>query len=376
MAKKDYYEVLGVDRSASEADIKKAYRKLAKKYHPDMNKEEGAAEKFKEVNEAYEVLGDPKKRQQYDQFGHAAFEQGAGFNAGGFDAGDFSDIFSSFFGGGAGGGFSGFDFGGGARNSSNQPRKGQDRIMSMTISFMEAVKGTTKEVKVSYDEVCSACKGTGAENGTAFETCPTCNGSGYVMSQHQTPIGVVQSRNVCPDCHGTGKKIKTVCDKCGGKGYERKNVKLDVKIPAGINDGQHIRIQGKGERGVNGGPNGDLYIEIHVQNHTHFKRDGYDIGIEVPISSLDATLGTTIDVPTVYGDVSLKIPAGTQPGTKFRLKGKGIQTARATGDEYVLVNVEIPKKLSKEEKDLYEKIRSNDKHETPFEKFKHFFDKK
>lgn len=373
MSKRDYYEVLGVDKSASDNEIKRAFRKLAKKYHPDMNKDADAEEKFKEINEAYEVLGDPEKRAKYDQFGHSAFDPNGGFGgAGGFSEADINDIFGSFF----GGGFSGFGGGFGGRQRQNQPMRGDDHVMSMSISFMEAVHGCTKEVKVSYDEPCSSCNGTGAENGTAYETCPKCGGSGRILNQRQTPFGVVQTEGVCPECNGTGKKIKQRCSSCGGSGYTHKNTTLDVKIPAGINNGQSVRIKGKGGRGANGGPNGDLLITVRVQNHTHFKRDNLDIYIEIPISSVDATLGTNVDVPTVDGDVSLKIPAGTQAGTKFRLKGKGIHTPRANGDQYVIVKVEIPKKLSREEKALYEKLRKADEYESPFEKFKNFFDKK
>lgn len=365
--KRDYYEVLGLDKGASADEIKKAYRKLAKKYHPDMNKEPGAEEKFKEVNEAYECLSDPQKKATYDQFGHAGMDGAQGFGQGfsGADFGGFEDIFGSFFGGG---------FGGGSRTRSNNgPRRGNDRYMQMRIDFMDAVFGKKETISLEVDEVCSECLGSGARSKDDIHTCPTCGGSGKVITQQRTAFGVFQSESVCPECHGTGKKITNKCPKCGGKGYEHKKVKLDIKIPAGINTGQQIRISGKGERGANGGPNGDLYIEIIVGSHAHFVRDGNDIMIEVPISSIDATLGCSVDVPTVYGDVSLKIPAGTQTGTKFRLREKGIKGNRGTGDQYVIVKVDIPKKLSKEEKDLYEKLRKADKYESPFEKFKKAF---
>lgn len=374
--KRDYYDVLGVTKSATEAEIKKAYRALAKKYHPDMNKEAGAEAKFKEVQEAYEVLSDPQKKATYDQYGHAGMDGanfGQGFGggfSGGFE-GDLNDIFGSFFGGGFGG------FGNSNSRRSTGPRKGQDRFMQMKISFMDAIFGKSESIEIDVDEPCSQCDGTGARSKEDIQTCPTCNGSGTVISQQRTAFGVFQSQGVCPDCNGTGKKILHKCSKCHGKGYEHKHVKVDVKIPAGIHSGQQLRVSGKGERGANGGPNGDLYIEIFVQKHKFFERDGKNIYIEVPISAIDATLGTKIDVPTVYGDVELTVPAGTQPGTKFRLKGKGVKDLRgsSSGDQYVLVKVEVDTKLSKEEKTLYEQLKQVEKkgRESVFEKFKKAF---
>lgn len=367
--KRDYYEVLGISKGASDDEIKRAYRKMAKKYHPDVNKEPGAEEKFKEINEAYEVLSDPQKKATYDQFGHAGMDGAAGlgggfsgFGGGGF--GGFDDIFSSFFGGG---------FGGGGRRASNGPRKGNDRFMQMTIDFMDAIFGVNKKITIEVDEPCDHCHGTGARSQSDIQTCPTCHGSGYVVTQQRTPLGVMQSQSVCPDCHGSGKKILHTCDHCHGRGYEHKRVELDIKIPAGVQSGQQLRISGKGERGANGGPNGDLFIEVLVRRHKTFVRDGNDIRISVPISVLDAILGTKIDVPTVYGDVELTIPAGTQYGQQFRLKGKGVKGARTTGDQYVEVTVEIPTKISREEKELYEKIKAKKGHESPFEKFKKAF---
>lgn len=367
--KRDYYEVLGISKGASDDEIKRAYRKMAKKYHPDVNKEPGAEEKFKEINEAYEVLSDPQKKATYDQFGHAGMDGAAGlgggfsgFGGGGF--GGFDDIFSSFFGGG---------FGGGGRRASNGPRKGNDRFMQMTIDFMDAIFGVNKKITIEVDEPCDHCHGTGARSQSDIQTCPTCHGSGYVVTQQRTPLGVMQSQSVCPDCHGSGKKILHTCDHCHGRGYEHKRVELDIKIPAGVQSGQQLRISGKGERGANGGPNGDLFIEVLVRRHKTFVRDGNDIRISVPISALDAILGTKIDVPTVYGDVELTIPAGTQYGQQFRLKGKGVKGARTTGDQYVEVTVEIPTKISREEKELYEKIKAKKGHESPFEKFKKAF---
>ena len=365
--KKDYYDVLGIDKSASEADIKKAYRKMAKQYHPDMNKDSGAEARFKEINEANEVLSDSQKRSSYDQFGHAGMNgaQGGYSGAGGFD--DLGDIFGSFFGGGQS-----------RSRNSNGPRKGKDRYMHMNITFMESVFGKSEVIKIEVDEVCSDCLGSGAHSKSDVGTCGTCRGSGNVTTQQRTPFGVFQSQAVCPDCKGTGKKVTRKCSKCNGKGFEHKRVEVDVKIPGGIQSGQQLRVPAKGERGANGGPNGDLFIEIVVKNHQFFKRDGRNIHISVPISAIDATIGCSIDVPTVYGDVELNVPQGTQTGTQFRLKGKGFKDLRGseTGDQIVQINVEVPKKVSKEEKELYVKIKELAKktdHESVFDKFKKAF---
>lgn len=364
--KRDYYDVLGVSRSATADEIKRAYRKLAKKYHPDVNKEEGAEAKFKEVQEAYEVLSDESKRANYDRFGHSAFDQNGGFGgAGGFDgfAGGFDDIFESFF-----GGF------GGQTTQSNRPRKGQDRFMSMNIDFMEAIFGAEKTVELNVDETCTACHGSGAYSSADVQTCPTCQGSGRTVSQQRTPFGVFQTQTTCPDCGGSGEKITRVCDVCHGKGYNRKKVNVDIKVPAGIVSGQQLRVSGKGERGLNGGPNGDLLIEVIVGTHPHFRREGNDIHIQVPLSVVDATLGTEIEVPTVYGDVNLKIPAGTQPNTKFRLRDKGVPDLRTgrKGDQYVEVRIEIPKKLTRQEKEIFEQLREK-KGDSVFDRFKKAF---
>lgn len=367
MSKRDYYEILGLQKGASDDEIKKAYRKMAKKYHPDVNKDKGAEEQFKEVNEAYEVLGDPQKKATYDQFGHAGMD-GANFGggAGGFGGfEDFGDIFGSFFGGG---------FSGGQQRHSNGPRKGNDRFMQMRIDFMDAIFGKTETVTVEVDEQCDECMGSGAKSKSDIKVCSRCGGSGSVTTQQRTPFGVFQSQSVCPSCNGTGKTIANKCSKCHGKGYEHKRVKLDIKIPAGIQSGQQVRVSNKGERGVNGGPNGDLYIEILVSRHKQFVRDGNDIRITVPISAVDAVLGCKVDVPTVYGDVELTIPSGTQYGQQFRLKGKGVKAPRGgQGDQYVEVKIEIPTKVSRDEKELYEKIKNKKEHESPFEKFKKAF---
>jgi molecular chaperone DnaJ len=368
MAKRDYYEVLGVSKSASEAEIKKAYRNLAKKYHPDVNKAADAADKFKEVQEAYEVLNDSQKRAQYDQFGHSAFEQqgAGGFNSGfgGFE--DLNDIFGSFFGGG---------FSSGGRRS-NGPRKGQDRFMQMTIDFMDAIFGKDAEVNLEIDEQCSDCHGSGAYSSEDVSACTTCNGRGRVMTQQRTPFGVFQQETACPNCNGTGKQIKRKCAKCKGSGYEHKRIKVELKIPAGIQSGQQLRVSGKGERGSNGGPNGDLFVEVMVRKHESFVREGRNIYINVPISAVDAVLGCKIDVPTVYGEVELTVPEGTQSGTQFRLKGKGIKELKTgiIGDQFVEITVEIPKKLTKEERDCYIKLKDiSKKSKSPFERFKDTF---
>lgn len=366
MDKRDYYEVLGCVKGAKEADIKKAYRKMAKQYHPDINKSAEAEAKFKEINEAYEVLSDPQKKATYDQFGHAGMD-GAQFGQGssqGFGFDDLGDIFGSFFGGG---------FGGGARRQSNGAQRGNDRFMQMRIDFMDAIFGKSESVALEVDEQCSECNGSGARSKSDISACSTCHGSGSVVSQQRTPFGVFQSQGVCPECHGTGKKILHACEHCKGKGYEHKRVKLDIKIPAGIQSGQQIRVSGKGERGANGGGNGDLYIEMLVSSHKQFVRDGNDIRIKVPIGVVDATLGCKIDVPTVYGDVELNIPAATQHGQLFRLKGKGVKTSKNFGDQYVEVKVEIPSKLSREEKELFEKLRNTQKNGSVFDKFKKAF---
>jgi len=366
MAQRDYYEVLGLTKDASDDEIKKAYRKLAKKYHPDVSKEKDAEAKFKEVQEAYSILSDPQQKASYDQFGHGGMN-GAGFDGfSGFGGSGFEDIFSSFFGGGMGG----------SRRSSTGPRQGEHRFMQLRVSFMDAIFGKAEEITIDVDEQCNECLGSGAQSKSDIESCSTCNGRGRVMTQQRTPLGIFQSESVCPNCRGTGKHIKKVCPKCKGNGYERKRIKVEVKIPAGILTGQQLRIPNKGERGTNGGPNGDLYIEILVTKHEHFIRDGKDISIYIPISALDATLGCNIDVPTVYGEVELKIPSGTQHHQKFRLRGKGVKSERGNaGDQYVIIEIQIPKSVSKEELDLYSKLRDMEKKQkkSVFDRFKEAF---
>ena len=355
--KRDYYEVLGIGKEASDDEIKKAYRTLAKKYHPDLNKAADAAEKFKEVQEAYEVLSDPEKKNRYDQYGFAGVDENYsngfnfnGFSSGGFD--DLNDIFGSFF----GSGFRGSQ----SSRSSNGPRRGQDKYMEMSIDFMDAVRGLSKTITLEVEEQCSQCLGSGARSKDDIKVCPKCNGRGRILRQQQTMFGIMQSESICPDCNGTGKKIERKCPNCHGQGYVKKKIEVEVNIPAGIQSGQQLRIAGKGDRGYNGGDNGDLYIEINVIDSKQFERDGNDIYVSVSISAVDATIGCSIDVPTVYGDVELDIPAGTQPNQKFRLKGKGMKDVRSNnyGDEYVIVNIKIPSSLSRDEKDLYNQLKT------------------
>ena len=374
--KREYYEVLGVSKGASDDEIKRAYRKLAKKYHPDLNKEPDAAEKFKEVNEAYEILSDPQKRQSYDQFGFAGTDPNGfgGFNgASGF--GGFDDIFSSFFGGSGFSGASGF---GGQTRTSRGPQKGNDRFMRMSVSFMDACFGKTETVNLTVDEPCPHCHGTGAETPNDVVTCPDCHGSGVVDMIQSTMFGRIRTQSECPKCHGSGKYIRKACHVCGGSGYERKRSSVDIKIPAGISSGQQMRVAGKGERGVNGGPNGDLYIEINVEPHQYFTRNGKDILLDIPVSAVDATLGTTIEVPTVYGDVSMKIPQGTQDGARLRLKGKGVVDIKSgkQGDQLCTVRIKIDTELSRKEKELYQQLQAlqgKGKAGSIWEKFKRQF---
>lgn len=370
--KRDYYEVLGVSKGATDDEIKRAYRKLAKKYHPDLNKEPDAAEKFKEVNEAYEVLSDPTKRQNYDQFGFAGNDPN-GF--GGFQQGDFSgfdDIFSSFFGGGMGG--SGFSSG----RANRGPQKGNDRFMRMNVSFMDACFGKTETINLTVDEPCEHCHGTGAESPNDVVNCPDCHGTGYIDVVQSTMFGRIRTQSECPKCHGTGKYVRKACHSCGGTGYNRKRVSVDIKIPAGISSGQQLRVAGKGERGVNGGPNGDLFIEVNVESHKYFTRNGKDILLDIPVSAVDATLGTSIEVPTIYGDVTMKIPAGTQEGTRLRLKGKGVTDLRTgrQGDQLCTVRIKVDTDISRKEKELYKQLQdlqNNSKPESIWDKFKKQF---
>lgn len=351
--KRDYYDVLGVDKSADATAIKKAYRKLAMKYHPDKNPgDKEAEEKFKEINEAYEVLSDETKRRNYDQFGHEGVN-GQGFGgAGGFGGqgfGGFDDIFGDIFGDMFGGGFSG-----GSRQRRRGPERGADIKQRVNISFEEAAFGKKVQVKINRSEECDQCHGSGAKPGTSKKTCPTCHGSGQVQSVQRTPFGNIASTRTCSTCNGEGEVIDSPCSKCHGKGSIRKTKTIEVDIPAGIDNGQMIKLGGQGELGTRGGPRGDLYIEVNVQSHPLFTRDGYDVYLEMPITFSQATLGDKIQVPTLDGKVEYEVPEGTQTGTVFRLKGKGIPKLKSNvrGDQYVKVTVEIPKKLNEKQKEL------------------------
>ena len=365
--KRDYYEVLGVSKTASDSEIKSAYRKLAKKYHPDMNPGDKEAEaKFKEASEAYAILSDADKRRQYDQFGHAAFDGGAGGGAGGFDfngfdMGDiFGDIFGDFFGGG-----------GRSRSANNGPMKGQNVRVSVHLTFEEACFGTEKEIELNIKEDCAKCHGTGAKPGTQPETCSKCGGKGQVVFTQQSLFGVVRNVQACPDCHGTGKIIKDRCPDCGGSGYISRRKKISVSIPAGIDNGQSIRIRDKGEPGINGGPRGDLLVQVIVGRHPIFQRQDYDIYSTAPITFAQAALGAEVRIKTIDGDVMYTVKPGTQTDTRVRLRGKGVPTTRnkqVRGDHYVTLVVQVPTKMNAEQKELlkaFDKAMDGKKEEEP-----------
>jgi len=345
MSKRDYYEVLGLSKGASADEIKKAYRKLSKQYHPDLNKEEGAEAKFKEIAEAYEVLSDDQKRARYDQFGHE--DPSAGFGGGGFGGaggfGGFEDIFSSFFGGG-----------GGRRQDPNAPRKGDDLQYRMNISFEDAVFGKETEIEIPKEENCETCNGSGAKPGTTPQNCSQCNGAGTINQAVDTPFGRMMNKRTCPSCRGAGKIIVDKCTTCRGAGKVQKRKKIKVTIPAGVDDGQQLRVSGQGEPGFNGGPAGDLYIVFTVKRHEQFERDGDDIYYELKLTFPQAALGDEIEVPTIHGKVKLKIPAGTQSGAQFRLKDKGVKNVHGygMGHQYVIVKVVTPTKLTEKQKQL------------------------
>ncbi len=360
--KRDFYEVLGITKGATDDEIKKAYRKLAKKYHPDMNKDDKTVEpKFKEVNEAYQILSDPQKKANYDNYGHAGVDPNAGFGGGGggFGGGfggegvDLGDIFGSVFGGG---GFS--DIFGGGSSRRRGPARGRDIHMSMEITFDQAAKGVTKNVSLYRNEPCEECKGSGTASANGKSKCSTCGGTGHVQQVQRTPFGQFASTRVCDACKGTGEIITDPCKKCGGKGLNRKQVKLDVNIPAGIDDGQTISLRGEGEAGEKGAQHGDLLIDIRVSRHPLFRREGFNVYCEIPVTFVQAALGCEIEVPTIDGKVKYNVPEGTQTGTVFRLKGKGIQFLhdKRRGDQYVTVTIEIPKKLNNKQKELIRQL--------------------
>ena len=372
--KRDYYEVLGIQKGASEDEIKKAYKKLARKYHPDMNPgDKEAEEKFKEVNEANEVLSDPEKKARYDQFGFAGVDPnygagaGGGAYGGGFDFGDLGDIFGSFFGGGFGG----------QRRNPNAPKRGESIRASVSISFTEAAFGCEKSVTIERSEQCPTCKGSGCAPGTTPEICPDCHGSGTVQTRRQTPMGVFASNGPCRKCGGTGRLIHQPCSDCRGSGAVRKRRTIKVNIPAGIDHGQTISLRGQGGAGKNGGPAGDLLITVMVQPHEIFRRDGVDVFCEAPITFTQAVLGAELEIPTIDGKVKYSIPEGTQTGTVFRLKGKGIPVlnGRGRGDQYVTVVIETPRSLNKEQKEALRRF-SETLGENNYEKRKSFFKKK
>ena len=373
--KRDYYEVLGVEKSASEDEIKKAFRKLARQYHPDLHPDDKQAEaKFKEVNEAYEVLSDKDKRAKYDQFGHAAFDPSYGGGAGGGGFGGFGgfsdvgDIFESFFGG--------MGFGGSRSSNPNAPRRGGDIETSVSLDFMEACKGVKKTVRINRSETCPDCKGSGAAAGTQPKTCPDCNGTGTRRVTQRTPFGNISQQTVCTRCGGRGKIVDNPCRTCSGKGVVKKSAEREVEIPAGIDDGQTLRVQGGGHAGTNGGQYGDLHIRVDVRPDPIFERDGYDVWTEVPLTYTQAALGGEIIVPTVDGKVKYTIPEGIQVGTTVRLRGKGIKKLYRTdrGDHYLKITVEIPKNLTKEQKAKLKAFEES-LSEKNYQKRQSFFDK-
>ena len=380
--KRDYYEVLGVNKNATDDELKKAYRKLAKKYHPDANpdnKEEAEA-KFKEVNEAYETLSDPQKRKMYDQFGPDGPQgfNGAGgpfgggngyysYTSSGFDGfgdfGDLGDIFSSFFGGGFGGRSSG--------RKQNGPRKGADLNLHIDITFEQAFSGVEKEITITRNEECSVCHGTGAKPGTSVTKCPTCNGTGQIRQVQNTILGQMQTTRTCTNCHGTGEVIKEPCENCRGKGTVRRQPKIKVKIPAGIDDGQTVVLRGEGEPGEKGGPKGDLYITVRLKKHSIYSRKGNNVYCDVPITITQATLGADLEIPMVDGSKErYKIPEGTQTGTKFVIRGKGFKSvnSNSVGDFVFTVNVQTPKRLSKEQRDLLVQLARTMNEQPPIKK--------
>lgn len=369
MAKRDLYEILGVSKDASEADIKKAYRKLSKKYHPDINKEPGADEKFKEIAEAYEILGDAQKRAAYDQYGHASYDPNSGFSGGGFGGGfegfggfdgfggsgnftgGFEDIFSSFFGGG-----------GSRADRANMPRQGADLQYVMDLTFEEAIFGKEETIHYHRSDECQTCHGTGAKPGTHPTTCSKCHGSGVINVERNTPFGRMMSQTTCDVCHGTGQEIKEKCTTCHGHGQVDETHKVKVKVPAGVEDGNQMRLQGQGEVGFNGGPYGDLYVIFRVGQSKTFKRQGADIYYQLHVNFAQAALGDEVDVPTVHGKVKLKVPAGTQSGTILRLRGKGAPKLRGTGngDQHVEVIVDTPKKLTDKQRQALQVFASEE----------------
>lgn len=370
MNKKDYYEVLGVQKNASEEEIKRAFRKLAKQYHPDVNKEADAEAKFKEIGEAYAILSDPEKRRQYDQFGHAAFEGGSsGFQGFSADDIDLGSIFDEFFGSSFG-----FNFGGGSRRR-NGPSKGRDRLVKMNLTFEEAVFGCKKSINIDLNETCSKCNGAG---GFHEKTCSKCNGRGTIIMEQKSMFGIFQTQTTCNECGGSGKTFEETCNLCRGTGYTKENKEILVTVPEGVDTGYQLRISGKGEAGSNGGPNGDIYIEFNVKKHDFFEREEEDIYLEVPLTLAEAALGSKKEIPTLENNVVLDIKPGASTGDKLRLKGKGIKIPNTLrkGDLYVILNVVTPTKLNRKQKKLLEELADTDLDEEPiFKNFKKYLKK-
>ena len=350
MAQKDYYEVLGVGHSASADELKSAFRKLAREVHPDVNKSPDAEEKFKEINQAYAVLSDPEKRQVYDRYGADALNGMGGSPD--YSTIDFSDILGDLFGFGFGGG------GSNSRRSRNAPRRGADLSMALNLTFEEAIFGADKEVEFTRDELCTTCRGTGAEPGTSPSRCSTCNGTGEIRNVRQTFLGSMVQVTTCPACSGSGQVIVSPCKVCRGRGVERRTVKKTVTVPGGVDNGTQVRMPGEGQPGANGGPNGNLYLELHVKDHKYFKRRNDNVVLDLNINIAQAALGAEVEIPTVDGNAKLNIPAGTQPGKIFSIKGKGVPHLRGSGrgDQLVGVNVEIPTRLSPEQRKLMEEL--------------------
>jgi molecular chaperone DnaJ len=350
MAQRDYYEILGIPRGAPDSEIKSAFRRLARQYHPDVSQDPNAEERFKEINEAYAVLSDTEKRAAYDRFGHAGV-QGAG-GVPDWTTMDFSDIFEDLF------GFGGFGFGRSSRRARNAPRRGADLQYKVNLDFKEAIFGVEKEIEITRDETCETCQGIGAEPGTSPTRCSTCGGNGEVRQARQTILGSMVQVTTCPACGGKGEVITSPCQTCRGRGMTRNTLKKVVNIPAGVDTGTQIRLAGEGQPGVNGGPTGNLYLVIQVRPHKFFRRRGDDIQLEINVNIAQATLGAEVQIPTVDGDAWLKIPSGTQPGKVIRMRGKGVPHLRGNGrgDQLVIVNVGIPKSLSPEQRELFEEL--------------------
>ena len=375
MNKKDYYEVLGVSKTATDEEIKRAFRKLAKQYHPD-NKQTGDEAKFKEVGEAYAILSDPQKRRQYDQFGHQAFTNNgnAGFSGFSTDDIDLGDIFNEIFGGGFSGfsSFSGFGGRSGARTTTKRPRKGADSLVTVTLDFLEAINGCKKTITLDLNEKCDSC---GGEGGFDEKSCPTCGGSGKIISEQRSLFGVFQTQTTCNTCGGTGRVFKKACTECNGTGNVRKKKEIEVTIPEGVDTGYQLRISGKGSAGTNGGPNGDIYIEFKVKPHPIFEREDEDIYLTVPLTITEAILGCKKEIPTLTGNVILEVKPGTNSGDKVKLKGKGVKKVNSfgKGNMYVVYNVIIPNKLSMSQKRLIKELAQTSLDDAPeFREFKKY----